>query len=888
MAVDWTSKLLNLALGGIAWRIGTDIHHVRSTALARVGEINPLRHISANHDLLRALRLSWVRSALELLDRAAEAADSPEWAHARADLARFDVLARGPLRALRSAAFNRNADPGVSPVDAGLRAVLAGVPEFIGGDGQGGGGAQGGHQRDVLTDAFPETLAAVTGWPRDEIPALLLHLAADGVELHGHGGAHGHERRRFGELVFAEFADLVKDPNRYPQAGAAFGIAMQQALSGLAQQVLGLVQGIDARLDAALRDAGTDAAQWLRDGLAAQEQAQQRRHAELRGEIAALPQATVDALLQRLGGDGAALERKLLIALAQRLTPDEVRDVDRAVQELSHAVELAQQVLAAQALPAAGDAGTGGAEGFVVRVLNDVAEATRSGELDRSAHCVDGALAELDRREAEQRAELGRSRRRLLDAGLQQDLLRRDPWAAAERIEALVGLDLPGAAAGAVAASDAFVARTRQQVELGEGAVAALPLMVAAEMAQRIIEAQARGSAAWRQGLALRAQAQRALGQRESGSARLHEALALSRERLEALPADAATDERAEALADLSASLDALGWRQYDKALLQESIALQRRAAAMVARGADPLPWARTQERLVRALYTLGFREGSGALLAEAVEVADQALRGIRRDRHMAEWAMLQYRRGVALSMLARIDGQLLHFRLAVEAFEAAIAATPIETRANDWAAAHNDLGIALAALGGELKDVALLQRAVAAAEASLQVQTRALQPLRWAMTMHNLGGTLINIHLIQPDEAALRRAIEALRAARPEFDRQSAPVYVAANLADQSNALRLLGEHLADLPLLEEAAQAAQASLALRQREQAPLEWANVQLGLGQCLAARALLTGDAPLARDAERTLREALQEIGPERRPEEYRQAQQDLARLRPLLS
>jgi hypothetical protein len=53
---------------------------------------------------------------------------------------------------------------------------------------------------------------------------------------------------------------------------------------------------------------------------------------------------------------------------------------------------------------------------------------------------VDEALAELDQRDAERRQSLQRSRETLLEAGVEQDLLRRDPVAVARRVEAIAAL----------------------------------------------------------------------------------------------------------------------------------------------------------------------------------------------------------------------------------------------------------------------------------------------------------------------------------------------------------------------------------------------------------------------------------------------------------------
>jgi hypothetical protein len=109
-----------------------------------------------------------------------------------------------------------------------------------------------------------------------------------------------------------------------------------------------------------------------------------------------------------------------------------VSDFDEAVVELKRAVEVAHDVIAR------GERGTN-AEGFVEKVLSEIAEKTKRNDFDGGSRVVDDALADLDRREAEQRA----TRVALLEAGVRQDTLRRDAVAVAGRIKALVTAQQP-------------------------------------------------------------------------------------------------------------------------------------------------------------------------------------------------------------------------------------------------------------------------------------------------------------------------------------------------------------------------------------------------------------------------------------------------------------
>ncbi len=146
---------------------------------------------------------------------------------------------------------------------------------------------------------------------------------------------------------------------------------------------------------------------------------------EIKRGQAALPEAVAEATVAKLlaaldarGGteraEAAGLERRAVIALAQRIKP-ELLDFDQALVELESAVGIALDVIAR------GARGTN-LDAFVDAVLARVAETTKAGDFDGGARAVDDALAELDRREAGRAgragaAEGGAARGRATQAG---------------------------------------------------------------------------------------------------------------------------------------------------------------------------------------------------------------------------------------------------------------------------------------------------------------------------------------------------------------------------------------------------------------------------------------------------------------------------------------
>jgi len=117
--MDFLSTIFKTTLGALPTAAKTLVpQHIQRRAAARLSDLNPFRTISANHDLVRALRIAWVEAASEILDAAKHGASESE------DIARFEAVARHELVALRDAAFDRRAHPGETAIDAHLNSLL--------------------------------------------------------------------------------------------------------------------------------------------------------------------------------------------------------------------------------------------------------------------------------------------------------------------------------------------------------------------------------------------------------------------------------------------------------------------------------------------------------------------------------------------------------------------------------------------------------------------------------------------------------------------------------------------------------------------------------------------------------------------------------------------
>jgi tetratricopeptide (TPR) repeat protein len=127
-----------------------------------------------------------------------------------------------------------------------------------------------------------------------------------------------------------------------------------------------------------------------------------------------------------LKAENEGLERRMIIALARRLKPNAIMNMDQAIGELEDAIEIALRVIE-----------RGKQEGAHEDFLNDIfarmADYTKSGELDKAAIEIDEALARLDREDGKRQAKIMQSRIALLEAGFDHDMMRGDALSAAKK-----------------------------------------------------------------------------------------------------------------------------------------------------------------------------------------------------------------------------------------------------------------------------------------------------------------------------------------------------------------------------------------------------------------------------------------------------------------------
>ena len=498
------------------------------------------------------------------------------------------------------------------------------------------------------------------------------------------------------------------------------------------------------------------------------------------------------ALAQRgdtLSAEQAGVSPEAIIRLAQRINAG-IDDFDQALLELERAVSIAVEV--AEQGRRSSNVGD-----FVDEVLARIAEKSADGQFDEAAREADTAFAQWEHDEAARRDVAVAGGLKILEAGLRQDILRRDPVCAAARIERMVALEYPD---DRVASFAAMRKRQDEWYESGRDKGLNFDLHVSIEAA-RILVNSASGP-----------------------------------------------DETGIALIDLGTALYALGARESGTARLDEAVEAYRAALLEYARERVPLDWALIQSNLGVALRTLGERENGTERLDEAVNAYRAALQEQTRERVPLQWAATQNNLGMAFRLLGQRGSEPARLNDAVEAYRAALLERTRERVPLDWAMTQNNLGVALQRLGERENGTERLDEAVNAYRAALQEQTRERVPLQWAATQNNLGNAFRLLGERGSEPARLNDAVEAYRAALLERTRERVPLDWAMTQNNLGAALHSIGERESGTARLDEAVEAYRAALQEITRERTPYWHDRMQQNLNAAMALLEARRNEAP----------------------------------------
>jgi hypothetical protein len=875
MPIEWGVKLLDLVLGGLPEIIKILPPHWNKQAAARVRDFNPFAQIAENADLLRALRLAWIEAALEIDKAVSKHLAFPEW-HAEAEATnRFSVLLQEDLRRLRGEAFNRLAYPETTAIDAHFHAVLAQLPTYMQRDDSSFSG-------DLLTRDFIPILAAITGWAKSEIPLLYTQIGTSGVPLPG-----GASPRPFGELVFAAFAEIIKTPQRYPEATEAFNVSIQVMARELTIATLEGVRGLDHRLDKLLNEIGNIPTQegleayissinreWV-SHWASMEIQVSRVEEKLDASVAlqedqsATLQKILIAVEGKVGAGPKQLAYDTVLALAQRLKPNDFLDFEQAVKELEFAIDVALQVRSQ-----VGNAEVN-SDQFVNSVLQRVALATEAGRLDEGAESLDNALTELDHLETMQRDANQKLRTVLQEANLRQGILLRDVKRTTNAVTALAALDAPTRPVASCIFVDRLNAFYQEGIERGVN----FSLDVAIDLAE-MRNNEAKTSAERGESLMWLGMTQATRGERSSDSTLLDKAVQAYRDALKEYSQERDPLHWAAVQSNLSNALRALGGRESAANRLVDAIHASNEALKVYTQKRTPLEWATTHDSLGNALYALGQRKGDTKQLSMGIRAYREALKVRTQERTPIEWSATLNNLGNAFLAIGQRESDTGFLKDAAQAYRQALIVRTQERMPLQWAATQNNLGVVLQNLGQRERGTESLNEAVQAYRAALTQRTRELVPLEWAMTKNNLGNVLCTLGERQSSTERLDEAVQAYREALKERTRELVPLDWAATQHNLGIALRNLSRQKNSVRLLLEAVHILREALEERTQERVPLEWASTLHNLGDSLQDISKNERGTTLLGEAVQSYRLALKELTQERVPLEWAAIQNNL--------
>lgn len=791
--MDWLDKLLDTALGGLPGGAAALCpEHIRKRWLERLGDHNPFKTISANEDLVRATRLAWIEAAQEVMKHV-HRLGAQHWRTDRNRRAEFEAAVAEALLDARDHALDRRKHVGPSPIDRHVEAVIHGMPELVSPGAHEGLGAG-------VTEGFALVLAELSGWKPEEVPPIYDHVAKTGLTILGAG-----PRRSFSELVFAAFAELIKDPKKYPQAREAFHVAIDKLGRDIGQETLAAVSGLDTKLNAAL--AGLDGLEVLRTGAIQY--------------LALLPDIDV-----RLG----SMDLKLNVLLARDAKLDAF--LARMSQEQGVKLETLRAILREMGEEVAADPPR------VEQALWTKAAEFRSLRDRLNLHVISDPEVPRLRRAAAKELEAGRFAE--ADAHLESAEIR--DLREAERDLRKARTILAEAKESEARARNKLLSAAESRAQRGEAAMLRVRPEAYREAAQHFGEAARIAESAnlhIARGYAVRkGQTLETLGREFGQNEVLAEAIEHFRTMLAVMPRGTEPLHWPTVQYELGMALLTLGERTAVIEHLHQAAQALQEALKEWTQEQFPVEWATTQNSLGNVFLALYNHEAGTEWLHRSIQAYKDALKERPRDRYPHNWAMTLSNLGIAYSTFGCREVGTEWLKQGVQALQEALEEETYERIPPlAWAQARHNFGTALAMLGTRETGTERLEQSVRAFQEALTEWTRERVPILWATTKNNVGNALRTIGERRPGTARLAQAVKAFEEALKEFTRERIPLQWAATQLNLGNALRSLGERQAGTELLAQAVGACDKALKELSRERAPLRWAETQAGLGMAL---------------------------------------------------
>jgi tetratricopeptide (TPR) repeat protein len=370
----------------------------------------------------------------------------------------------------------------------------------------------------------------------------------------------------------------------------------------------------------------------------------------------------------------------LLIVLANQHAEGNYTDQSTAFVGLTKALEAAERIRKRGEMPADNTGSQLNA------VMAEVAKLNAYGALDEANDLLDVEEKRMREEHKAVKERQDEQNRRLLEQRLDQDRLRDDPTAAADRL--IRDLMRQAPAGGVCEATSKLIS---EWLDRGKSQGDPFDLRVALMLANRNLK-RAKG---FQKGAALHdlGVCRRIIGERSVDLAFLQSAEKVMRAALKAFSKAKSRGNWSKTHVSLGSVLASLGERQKDPVLLRDSINTFEAALSIMDIDKDLIDWPITKGNLSGALFHLGELEQNSALIEEAISAAAAAFSfrsGDKADETNAQnnLSLAIYKRG-----LGRLTKNATLFDEAQTHYEEALRIWSPEKALYDWANTIGGLG---------------------------------------------------------------------------------------------------------------------------------------------------------------------------------------------------
>ena len=407
----------------------------------------------------------------------------------------------------------------------------------------------------------------------------------------------------------------------------------------------------------------------------------------------------------------------LLILLANQHAEGNYADQSTAFVGLTKALEAAERIRKRGEMPADNTGSQLNA------IMAEVAKLNAEGALDEANELLDAEEKRMREEHKAFKELLDEQSRRMLEQRLDQDRLRNDPVAAADRL--IRDLMRQAPAGGVFWATNELITTWRDR------------------------------------------------GERQGDPFDLRVALMLANQNLKR----AKRHQKGAALLNLGVCRHVIGDRKVDLTFLQSAEKALRAALNVTSKTKPAVNWAASQTSLGSMLDSLGARQKDPVMLRDAIAAHEAALSVADRDENPFEWSGRKSNFAGALFTLAELEQDATLMEEAISSQKTALSVLPKETASEPKAQSNVNLAIYKRGLGRLTKNATLFDEAQTHYEEALRVRPPEKALYDWANTIGGLGELALDRFALDQNPIHLDEAGKRLLNAKPVMEKGHEPL---------------------------------------------------------------------------------------------------------------